>query len=239
MHQEKSKKRYRYWKGALIVMSVVVLVGYYYGRSKPDSGISSHSQWAREYWPGRVEHFKRNPLLGGEIVLLGDSITEHGIYYKEDLYTEKKEVYRNRGISGDTSEGVLARLEEVIAGKPKAVFIKIGINDLLTAELHPEKIHNNIKKIVLMIREGSPSTHVVVQSILPTTHREVNGRVERTNRLLKESFEGVENGFLNLYPHFISQEGLLKPSFTNDGLHLTFQGYERWGELLSPFIASL
>ena len=35
----------------------------------------------------------------------------------------------NRGISGDYTEGVLGRLNEVIYYKPIAVFLLIGLND--------------------------------------------------------------------------------------------------------------
>ena len=37
---------------------------------------------------------------------------------------------RNRGISGDVSDGVMARINEIIYFKSKAVFLLIGINDL-------------------------------------------------------------------------------------------------------------
>ena len=36
----------------------------------------------------------------------------------------------NRGISGDFTNGVLARLEEITHYKPKAIFLLIGVNDL-------------------------------------------------------------------------------------------------------------
>ena len=37
---------------------------------------------------------------------------------------------RNRGISGDVTDGVLLRLGELIKYKPTSIFIMIGINDL-------------------------------------------------------------------------------------------------------------
>ena len=56
----------------------------------------------------------------------GDSLTE-GIDWRE-LFPDVKIL--NRGIGGDTSAGVLNRLDEVIGRHPKIVVLMIGANDL-------------------------------------------------------------------------------------------------------------
>ena len=58
---------------------------------------------------------------------MGNSITAGGGNWSLRLdYPNIK----NRGIGGDTTDGVLARLDEVIYFQPEAVFLLIGINDL-------------------------------------------------------------------------------------------------------------
>ena len=61
-----------------------------------------------------------------DIVMLGDSLTEWGNWH--ELVPEYSIL--NRGISGDTSSGVLDRLQEVIERRPKVVFVMIGTNDI-------------------------------------------------------------------------------------------------------------
>jgi lysophospholipase L1-like esterase len=58
--------------------------------------------------------------------MLGDSLTEWGNWH--ELVPEHRII--NRGIAGDTSSGVLDRLQEVIERRPKVVFVMIGTNDI-------------------------------------------------------------------------------------------------------------
>mgnify|MGYP000061554644 CR=1 FL=1 len=61
-----------------------------------------------------------------EIIFLGNSITDIGEWTEvwQDIHV------KNRGISGDNTFGVLARLDEVVSSKPSKIFIMIGINDI-------------------------------------------------------------------------------------------------------------
>lgn len=61
-----------------------------------------------------------------KIVFLGDSLIDKG-EWNELLSNED---IANRGINGDTTEGVLNRIDSVIALVPKKAFIMIGTNDV-------------------------------------------------------------------------------------------------------------
>ena len=76
-------------------------------------------------------------------VMLGDSLTE-GIDWRE-LFPDVKIL--NRGIGGDTSAGVLNRLDEVIGRHPKIVVLMIGANDLRMGVPVPQ-VAANIRSIV-------------------------------------------------------------------------------------------
>ena len=68
------------------------------------------------------------------------------------------------------TDGVLARLDEIIFFKPKAVFLLIGINDLWNVSPNIpdiEYIGNNIIEIAKRIKQKSSKTKVYVQTILP------------------------------------------------------------------------
>ena len=73
----------------------------------------------------RASQFDLLPRPQAHVVFLGDSITEHGNW--NEWFPATPLV--NRGISGDTTAGVLARLDTAI-DNPLAVFLLIGTNDL-------------------------------------------------------------------------------------------------------------
>ena len=131
----------------------------------PDIVIPYHSAWTKTHYIERIAEFKANPLQFGDIVFIGNSITEQGGDWGQRFNNPK---VKNRGISGDVSAGVINRLAEICYYKPEKVFIKIGINDLFHNELTPEYIANNIKLIVDKIHLESPETKIYVQTILPS-----------------------------------------------------------------------
>lgn len=77
------------------------------------------------YWV-RMEKFKKEPVVPGKIIFLGNSITEGG-KWRQLL---KDSTVINRGIAGDNTFGVLARLDELVKLKPASLFVLIGTNDL-------------------------------------------------------------------------------------------------------------
>src|SRR5262249_1762037 len=77
------------------------------------------------YYRARSDLFRQ--FAGdADAVMLGDSNTEWVDWH--ELFPGVQ--FLNRGIAGDTSAGVLNRLDEVIGRHPKVVFLMIGINDL-------------------------------------------------------------------------------------------------------------
>ena len=66
------------------------------------------------YWQQRASLFAMLPDGKREILFLGDSITDGGEW--QELFNNKK--VKNRGISGDITDGVLDRLGEVISARP-------------------------------------------------------------------------------------------------------------------------
>ena len=60
-------------------------------------------------------------------LFLGDSLTEYGNW--RELFPGLD--IKNRGIAGDTTDGVLHRLDGITALSPDKIFLMIGINDLL------------------------------------------------------------------------------------------------------------
>lgn len=186
------------------------------------------------YWV-RMEKFKKEAVVPGKIVFLGNSITEGG-KWKQLL---KDSTVINRGISGDNTFGVLARMDEIVKLKPSSLFILIGTNDL-SKKIPDEAIIENIFTIVSRIKAGSPKTKIFVQSILP-----VNETVERfpqqfnngmhintINDQLARYATRLRYTYVDLYGKFIDSQGKLDAKYTFDGLHLNAAGYQHWVEVL-------
>ncbi|MEH6306641.1 GDSL-type esterase/lipase family protein [Olivibacter sp. CPCC 100613] len=205
------------------------------------SFIESQAQqsWDSTYrpavYPLLVDQFKSFPKSSTDIVFLGNSITA-GTDWNELLQLPQA---RNRGISGDITFGVLERLDDVITGKPKKIFILIGINDI-SRNIPDEIILHNYKTIVERIQKGSPKTKIYFQTLLPvnSTFDKFKNHYGKDEHILSVN-EGIrkltkEKGIqlIDLYPHFLDGDNRLKTALTHDGLHLRIEGYQLWAKIL-------
>jgi lysophospholipase L1-like esterase len=73
----------------------------------------------------------------------------------------------NRGIAGDNSFGVMARLKEIEVRQPRKLFIEIGINDF-ASNLPLGHTIKNILSIVSRVQSKSLKTTIYVLNILST-----------------------------------------------------------------------
>ncbi len=75
----------------------------------------------------------------------------------------------NRGISGDTTRGVLLRLDEdVLTLDPTAVVLLIGTNDLEEGAT-PEVIAGNLKVIIAALEQHDRSMPIVLCEVFPSS----------------------------------------------------------------------
>jgi len=151
---------------------------------------------------------------------------------------------KNRGISGDITAGVLNRLPEITSSKPAKVFLLIGINDL-ARKISVDSLYNNICLIAGTIRQQSPKTKVYIQSILPVNdsfgmfkdHTCKAPQIIETNSLLRDWCLKTGFIFIDLYSRFKNPDNdRLNPKYTNDGLHLTGDGYLLWADIIRPYL---
>ena len=172
-----------------------------------------------------VSAFEAFPLAPDDVVFLGDSITEGGPW--EELFPDLR--VRNRGIGGDTSDGVLRRLDQVTRAQPAKLFLMIGTNDLFRGDSEDE-IVANIAEILATLKQETPDTEVYLQSVLPRAPS-YRAEIEALNARLAEL--ALEHGaaWIDLYPAFLEPEtGGIRPELSNDELHLLGPGYALWRE---------
>ena len=180
------------------------------------------------FYMQRSSLFNKLSITSKDIVFIGNSIT-NGAEWNE-LFPQKR--VKNRGISGDTSEGVFDRLDAIVKGKPAKIFILIGVNDI-SREIKVETIVLNMKRIVEKIQKESPKTKIYIQSILPVNPDFEMFKGHMKPELIKEINQFYQNiaqeykiNYIDLYSHFL-EDGTdkMNKKYTNDGLHLLGEGY--------------
>lgn len=177
-------------------------------------------------------------ITSNDIVFLGDSLTES---FDLNKYFGKSNL-RNRGMSGNMTEHVLYRLEEILNAKPAFLFLMIGINDIYQG-VKPDIVIRNISKILTEIQEYSPQTIIFCQSILPVNETRllsfdnINSKVYEVNNSLRDFCAENNISFIDMHPDFLNHKGQMDEKYTYDGVHLTVQGYMHWAQLIKDLVA--
>ena len=229
----------------------------------PDSSliIKYQDDYKRNTFFKRINEFKENPIGQNKVVFLGNSIT-NGLSRHFSKFNRSDVV--NRGIDGDISLGILERLDELIYYKPKAVFILIGLNDFFNdltkmPEVTPNFVTKNIIKAANKIKKESPKTKIYLQTILPINKQlyqdklkndtgnsyywlesdfeiNINEQILKTNDFLRNNkiFQVID-----LHPYFIDENSIMNEKYSTDGVHLNKLGYQKWIDIINPFLNSI
>lgn len=191
-----------------------------------------------DFYMRRISHFARLSVGRDDIVMLGDSLI-NGCEWHELLENPR---VKNRGINGDTVEGVRQRVEGIMQGRPAKVFLMIGINDV-SHHLQAQDIACSIIALTEYLHRLSPDTRLYVHSLLPfdstVYYNTLSGKekvVLQVNQMLQEASEEFGYSYIDLHAHFASPDGTLNAEYSNDGLHLSGAGYALWAKLLRPYI---
>jgi hypothetical protein len=179
----------------------------------------------------RISAFETFPVVPGDIVFLGDSITEGGAW--DEMFVGRP--VRNRGIGGDTSAGVLARTAAIARAKPAKVFLMIGTNDLFVGA-SPQEIAANVAAILARIARESAGTQLYLQSVLPRA-ASYRAEVEALNTRLEAVAREQSATWIDLYPTFLDPAtGAIRISLSNDELHLLGPGYALWRQAIAGHV---
>ena len=204
-------------------------------------GLALSAQQANQdpYYARRATLFDELPIGKKDIVMLGNSLTD-GCEFNELMGNSH---IKNRGIVGDIVQGMIDRIDPIIKGKPKKLFIMCGVNDI-SHGVTADSIARATERLIVMVQQGSPRTKIYLQSLLPFNNdvREwklLVGRdhvVVEANALLEQVARRHGVTWINLYPLFADDQGRLRADLTNDGLHLLGPGYLLWRDALRPHL---
>jgi lysophospholipase L1-like esterase len=167
------------------------------------------------------------------IAFFGDSITAHGDWA---AWFPDRETH-NLGVGGNTTDDLIARLDEVIDLHPDAVALLAGTNDLGQRK-SVEHLVRNIEYVLVTLRKALPGTRMLVQSIMPRG-AEFAERVHDANRHLRQFAPNVNALYLDLWPALAGPNDEIAPEFSDDKLHLTSAGYQAWLSELRPALERL
>ncbi len=156
-----------------------------------------------------------------DLVMFGDSITEWGPWHDAISIS-----LANRGLGGDTTEGMLRRIEVTTVCKPKLVCMMAGINDLAQG-YSVEEVTRNYEQMLGYWQERG--IDVWVQSTLYVGQRlsQLNPLVTELNNNLQKLCQEKQLRFIDVN-RILSPEGELPLSCSADDLHLNAFAYGQW-----------
>lgn len=191
-----------------------------------------------KYYVRRATHFDDLPVYRHDIIMLGNSLTD-GAEWNELL---RNPHVKNRGIIGDIVQGLYERMEPILKGKPRKIFILSGVNDV-SHGVDGDSIGRAMEKLIVLIKKRSPHTKIYLQSMLPFNTdvqmwKLLKGREQVVidgNRAMEQVARRQGVTWINLYPLFVDKNGKLREELTNDGLHLLGPGYLIWRDAILKY----
>ena len=207
----------------------------------PGAGPMQSGTWFRKLWlERRTAWDKSKEADQGAVVFFGDSITQGWGSLAKDFPTLK---VANRGISGDTSRGLLTRIQgDVLEVHPRAVSMLIGTNDLDQGG-KPEVIAANMKAIVTALHKANPKMPIVINKVMPrglNPKRNFPELIAKLNGLYEAAFKNDALVIFNdTYVLFVNGEASVNKDEFPDLLHPNGVGYAKWTASLTPIFEKL
>ncbi|HWN97600.1 MAG TPA: GDSL-type esterase/lipase family protein [Methylomirabilota bacterium] len=207
----------------------------------PGAGPIRRADWFRNLWKTRRTAWSQRVQQDqNALVFLGDSITQGwGDNIGGSLPGVK---VANRGISGDTTRGVLIRLQEdVLALNPSGVVLLIGTNDL-EEQADPEVIAGNVKLILAALKQHNAKMPIVLCQVFPSSASKSRSaeQIKKVNQLYAAAVKGdAQVTFIETWLLFADAQGDAKKDEFPDLLHPNKAGYAKWGAAIRPVLATL
>lgn len=206
------------WILLTVVVLLVVVVGYLFMKSTGKS---------ENILPGNGESEGKNT-----IVFLGDSITagygvEPGEAYPSLIseYWKKNNISfntKNEGISGDTTDGVLSRLDDVLTDDVYMVFLEIGANDAF-AKTDVASIKGNLKTIIQRIQDRKIKVTLMAMDLPKAYYLTDAGYVKSFAAIYEEIGKEMD---VPVMPSLVQEYDNKKDMWQEDGVHPSRKGHE-------------
>ena len=225
---------------ALVIVIVALSVSLYFTSTK--NKVSD----AKQYYNNKVMAFmyENANFAKEQIVFVGDSITD--LYPLDEYYADLDRACYNRGIGGDTTQGVIDRLKaSVFDINPGTVVLMIGTNDI-DSGISVDKIIENYRIILDEIEKNQPTVELYFVSVIPQNKDLENYtglNVDKNNNTILTVNEEIKKlcgeygcTYIDLHSKLLNENGYLRKDCSDDGLHLNSNGFKIWTDLLKPYL---
>lgn len=173
------------------------------------------------------------------VVLVGDSLTERWEQEGKSPWLKYLAPHSafNVGIDNDRTENVLWRLQHGCLDfrkDPDICVLLIGINNLGGDRDTPAGVVHGIRAVAKSILDKLPNSELLIVSLLPCGphSRGFLSKRSRINRALSD-INLPRTRVVDFSSHFLNEKGGLETTLSTDALHLSEEGYELFGKLLS------
>ncbi len=207
----------------------------------PGAGPIRRADWFTKLWTQKRQGWaQRVEKDQGALVFLGDSITQGWGDNIGGAFPGVKAA--NRGISGDTTRGVLIRLkEDVLDLKPAGVVLLIGTNDL-EEKAEPEIIAGNLKLILAALKQHNAKMPIILCQVFPSSASKSRpaDKIKKVNQLYAAAVKGdAQVTLMETHVLFADAQGDAKKDEFPDLLHPNQAGYTKWAGAIRPVLATL
>jgi lysophospholipase L1-like esterase len=188
-----------------------------------------------------------------DVLFMGDSITDFwrnatGNYAGKpvlDKYWGDLKV-ANFGIAGDTTQGVIYRLQngEGQGFSPKAIMLMIGTNNTGFNGMGGNtaaEIAEGVGAVVMELQKDFPNAKILLLGIFPrsTAKDPVRATLAEINTIISKLHDGKTVFYLDIGSKFLDADGNISKEVMSDALHPTTNGYEIWAEAVKEPLANL
>ena len=178
-----------------------------------------------------------------DILLMGDSITDWWRSKGKAQFAKNWEPLKtaNFGIAGDTTQGVLWRMDngELDGYTPKMMMLMIGTHNI--GRNTPEEIAEGVKAVVGRFRTKHTEAKVLLLAVFPRSGGKgkagLNPGPGNINKIISTYDDGKFVKYMDIGAKFLDKDGTSIPKdVMGDGLHPTAKGYEIWAEAVMPTV---
>src|SRR5690606_12937570 len=183
-----------------------------------------------------------------ELLFMGDSITdfwrnEEGEFAGKPVFDKYFSQWKvaNFGIAGDTTQGVLYRLQngEGQGFKPRAVMLMIGTNN--TMRNTAAEIAEGIGAVVLQLQKSFPEARILLLGVFPRSRPgdPVRDTIKEINQIISRLDDGRRVLDMDIGEKFLDAQGNIPNDVMGDLLHPSARGYGIWAEAVIEPIKAL
>jgi len=172
-----------------------------------------------------------------DLLFVGDSITDFWAQAQrgKPVWDETfgKLNSANFGISGDTTQGVLWRMQngELEGFKAKLIILMLGTNNI---NRNPnDEIADGDRLIVEEFKKRQPQAKVLILGIFPRNELATDparAAIKEINSKLAKFADNKQVFYMDIGDKFLTPDGTLTAEIMADRLHPTTKGYQIWAD---------